>query len=161
MKRLVPPLLLLIAGRATAEESTRHDFEVAVTASPLLDLSIPFVPGVELTNEWAAGQKFGIGFVGGFGSNAGLVWLGALQANGYFFGDFSSGLLMGAEYALHTLPAAGSLRSSTGLYVGGKYALDFGLTFMLHGGASWNFAQFDIGVGEIGPLVNVGIGWSI
>ena len=53
MKRLVPPLLLLIAGRATAEESTRHDFEVAVTASPLLDLSIPFVPGVELTNEWA------------------------------------------------------------------------------------------------------------
>jgi len=160
MKRLASLILVLAPVAAAAQEDAGQDFEVVVTASPLLDLTIPLVPGVEITNEWAAGRKVGVGFVGGIGSNLGIVWLGGLQANGYFFGDFNSGLLVGAEYAVHTLPAAGAIRSSTGLYLGGKYAFPFGLTFMLHGGASWNYPELDIGIGEVGPLVNAGIGWS-
>jgi len=157
---IVASSLLTLSQAALAEEEGRPDFELALTASPLLDLSLPFVPGVEVTSEWAAGQKFGVGFVGGVGSNLGVVWLGGLQANGYVLGDFSTGLLVGAEYDLHTLPSVGSLHSSTGVYVGGKYAFPFGLTLLVHGGAAWNFSKFDIGIGEVGPLVNAGLGWS-
>jgi hypothetical protein len=161
MTRLIVVVsLCTFSSAALAEEDGRPDFELALTAAPLLDLSLPFVPGLEVTSEWAAGQKFGVGFVGGIGSNLGVVWLGGLQANGYVMGDFSTGLLLGAEYTLHTLPSVGALHSSTGAYVGGKYAFPFGLTLMLHGGAAWNFTRFDVGLGEIGPLVNAGLGWS-
>ncbi len=160
MKRLATAVALTLPLTALAEDGERPDFEFALVASPLVVLSSPFVPGVELTTEWEAGLKFGIGFVGALGSNGGLVWAGGLQANGYFYGDFSTGLLLGAEYMVHTFDNPGDMVSATGAYVGGKYAFPFGFTGMLHVGANWSYPEIAIGDGEIGPLVNVGIGWS-
>ena len=161
MKSIAVPLALMLPATAFAEEEVeRPSYELALTLSPLVAFVSPFAPGVELTVEWEAGQKFGVGVVGGIGSNSGLVWAGGLQANGYFYGDFSSGLLVGGEYMAHTFAAPGDIESSLGLYVGGKYAFSFGLTGMLHIGGAWGFPEIDIADGGVGPLVNVGVGWS-
>jgi len=160
MKPLAIALATMLPLTAFAEEAERPLFEISLTLSPLVAFTSPFVPGAELTAEWEAGQKFGAGFVGGIGSNDGLVWAGGLQANGYFYGDFSAGLLVGAEYMFHTFESPGDIASGMGGYVGGKYTLPVGFTLMLHVGAAWSYPEFDIGNGEIGPLVNVGIGWS-
>lgn len=176
MNRTVVFLVSLVAW-LTCTDTVHAQQRASWTISPFHLV----LPVVEITGEFAIEkrQDMSMGGILGYGSYDGAsIFEIGLQYNYYALGNFQHGMQIGAELLyVNGSPSSSSPGyvnangASLGTYLGYKAAADFGLTFNAQGGIAllvYSRAQagYYYGVSgyrtavELGPLVNLNIGWS-
>lgn len=159
MRRWATSLLGALVAAPAAFGADSVDHEITLTLDPIT--FAVWAPFLEITGEYQASQKIGAAIIGGIGyRDSELVWDAGGQANGYVYGDFNAGILVGAEALVIAPEVADELSTSVGAYAGGKYAFSEGPTGMLQLGASYTMPELDLDAGEVGFLINLGLGWS-
>lgn len=144
---------------------------VALTVSPLLLV----IPMAEVTAEIRIAPKLGVALTGGIGAvrDPDLDDLIKLYEAGasvryYATGSFRSGLQLGAEVMyVHATTTADSVRIlaeglAVGPFVGYKWTHSSGFTFDGQLGVNYYTLRADTIMDEsnIGPLLNLNVGWS-
>lgn len=177
MRSLVIGIVLLLSGSALAQEQPPPSplKTVAITISPIHLI----FPVIELTGEYAVSPKMGAALVVGAGtitpensSEKFTVFELGGSFRYYALGTFRSGLQVGAE--LLFVKVTGEVDSvsgvgqglSVGPFVGYKWTHSSGFTIDLQGGVAFMAIKAETSAGgmdedrDVGPLVNINIGWS-
>lgn len=150
--------------RGPDAESDDVQHETSITLSPIHLL----VSMVELTGEQRLTDKMGVGLIFGGGVPGGHT---AIEGGGTFrfypVGTFVHGMQLGAEVAYLRLIGGGAASglAADGLAAGGfagyKIASNVGFTFDAQLGAQYVAASSESrSKSEVGPLLNLNLGWS-
>ena len=164
---------------ALADDDVQHTFSLTISPLHLV------LPMGELTGEYRAGDKLGIGGILGFGSatvetsggdedTLTLFEVGATLRY-YLLGSFIHGMQVGLEALyLHAGGDVGGVAAageglSVGPFIGYKIATNVGFTFDAQFGGTYVIAGAKASDGEssasasesaFGALLNLNIGWS-
>lgn len=143
-------LIALPSAASAARPDATRVFSLTHSPTHLLLFST-----MEVTGEYRLARKHGLAAIAGLGYPGVLLAEAGASYRAYPLGDFDRGMQLGAEIlwagATNSYDSATALQTS--LMAGGKFTFDFGLTMEGQLGPTW------IG-GEIGPMLNLNIGWS-